>query len=356
MTVEAVQLTSSGIGPGGHAVLFFDDEQFVPRAVMSFLAEPLRTGAPIVMISRRWLFEAVTAQLDAASSRASAGSTNRIHFVDAEKALDSVINDDGLNPVRFEQSFSTVIAEARQMGEGPIWVYGEMVDLLCRMGNHAAALRVEELWNLLFGNAGLVVMCSYALRDFDTDLLANHFRAICRQHTHVIPTEGFTGASDERSRFEQVACLQQRVRALAGALAHEAPAVADSIHQAAASTIYVIDDDTSVRRSIARLLASVDLRAETFASAEAFLTGVPARSRGCLIMDVQLVGMNGSDLQRSMTKAGWPMPIIAMSGSHDAQIEAEALELGAHAFLRKPFEAQALLDAIASALNRSENS
>src|SRR5262249_54143199 len=97
-------------------------------------------GAPIVMISRRWLFDAVTAQLDAASSRASTGSTGRIHFVDAEKALDSVINGDGLNPVRFEQSFSAVIAEARRMGEGTIWIYGEMVDLLCRMGNHAAAL------------------------------------------------------------------------------------------------------------------------------------------------------------------------------------------------------------------------
>jgi CheY-like chemotaxis protein len=228
-----------------------------------------------------------------------------------------------------------------------------MVDLLCRMEQHAAAVRVEELWNLVYGRAGFAVLCSYALEHFDTDLLATQFRAICRQHTHVIPTEGFTGA-DERERLEQVACLQQRVRALTGALAHDTPAVADSIDAPAASIVYVIDDDTSVRRSIGRLLSSVDLHAETFGSAEEFLTAVAPASPGCLIMDVQLVGMSGSDLQRSMTRAGWSMPIIAMSGSHDVQLESDALRLGAHAFLRKPFEAQALLDAIASALGQSQ--
>jgi CheY-like chemotaxis protein len=350
MTLEALQLTASGIGPGGHAVLFFEDEQFVPRAVTSFFAEPLRTGEPMVMISRRRVFDAVTAELDSRRGPAGAPSASRIVFVDVETALGSVMTDDGLSPARFEQGFGAVIAEAREQGPGTIWVYGELVDLLCKMGHHAMAVRVEELWNLLFGGSGYAVMCSYALQDFDTDLLANHFRAICRQHTHVIPTEGFTGAADERARFEQVACLQQRVRALAGALAHEAPAVPDSIHPATASTIYVIDDDTSVRRSIGRLLSSVDLRAETFGSAEEFLSGVAPASPGCLIMDVQLVGMSGSDLQRSMTKSGCSMPIIAMSGSHDAQLEAEVLRLGAHTFLRKPFEAQALLDAIASAL------
>ena len=61
--------------------------------------------------------------------------------------------------------------------------------------------------------------------------------------------------------------------------------------------------------------------------------------------------MSGSDLQRQMADAHWTMPVIAMSGSHDLQIEAEALRLGARAFLRKPFDAQVLIDAIAHAFN-----
>src|SRR5262249_27668001 len=154
-------------------------------------------------------------------------------------------------------NFSAVLAEARRLGDGTIWIYGEMVDLLCRMGQHASAVRVEELWNEIYGRGDVAVLCSYALERFDTDLLATHFRAICRQHTDVIPTEGCTGAASERERLEQVACLQQRVRALAGALAHEPAAVPDSIAASNASLVYVIDDDASVRRSIGRLLASV---------------------------------------------------------------------------------------------------
>jgi FixJ family two-component response regulator len=116
--------------------------------------------------------------------------------------------------------------------------------------------------------------------------------------------------------------------------------------------IYVIDDDASMRRSLARLLSAVDLQVQTFASAEEFLAAVAPDSGGCLIADAQLVGMSGSELQSRMASANWRMPVIAMSGSHDRQIESEAVRLGASAFLSKPFDAQALLDAIARALTR----
>ena len=117
-----------------------------------------------------------------------------------------------------------------------------------------------------------------------------------------------------------------------------------------APTIYVIDDDLSVRRSLARLLASVDMPVRTFESAEAFLEDTDASSGGCLIVDVQLLGMSGTDLLRRL--AGAPQwPIVAMSGADDANVEREALQLGAVAFLRKPFVAEALLEAIARALS-----
>ncbi len=145
-----------------------------------------------------------------------------------------------------------------------------------------------------------------------------------------------------------VACLQQRVRATETARAHQQ--TAQAAVAVATPTVYVIDDDASVRRSLGRLLRSVDLRVETFASAEAFLESIDRTAAGCLIVDIQLVGMSGSDLQRQMASAHWSMPVIAMSGSHDLQIEAEALRLGARTFLRKPFDAQVLIDAIGRAL------
>ena len=86
----------------------------------------------------------------------------------------------------------------------------------------------------------------------------------------------------------------------------------------------------------------------TFDSAEAFLEEADTSSGGCLIVDVQLLGMSGTDLLRRLAGARqWP--IVAMSGADDTNVEREALQLGAVAFLRKPFVAEALLEAIARA-------
>ena len=74
-------------------------------------------------------------------------------------------------------------------------------------------------------------------------------------------------------------------------------------------------------------------------------------SSGCLILDVQLVGMSGPELQRRMAGTHWRMPVIAITGSNDLQIERNALRLGASAFFRKPFDAHALIHAVARALS-----
>ena len=222
-----------------------------------------------------------------------------------------------------------------------------MVDLLCQAGNHAGAVRVEELWNAVSAGQQTSVMCGYAIQDFDHDVHATTFRAICGQHRRV-SDEAFIEAPDDRARLEQVALLEHRARALA----HQPPFVPDANVDVAASTIYIIDDDESMRRSLARLLSAVGFPVRMFSSGEQFLAEVDPDSTGCLIADVQLVGMSGSELQSRMAGAKWRMPIIAISGSHDAQIESAIVRHGASAFLSKPFDAQALLDAIARALTR----
>ena len=87
-----------------------------------------------------------------------------------------------------------------------------------------------------------------------------------------------------------------------------------------------------------------------FDSAERFLAERDDTPNACLLVDMQLLGMSGLDLQGLMADARSPWPIVAMSGSTSDQLESQSLELGARAFLRKPFAAQALLDSVELAL------
>lgn len=338
--------------PGTHAVQFYEGERFLHGAISRFFANGLEAGEPLVMICRRRTLEGVAERLAAEYGLTPGDVAERIVFVDVDEALRSFMDGITPDPARFERRFADLMASIPRRGTNDtVWIYGEMVDVLCKEGNHAAAVQLEELWNAVSAGDRMSVICGYAIEDFDDDMSATQLRAVCRQHTHVIPAEGFTDAPDDRARFEQVALLQQRARALDRALARERPALPSPQPAIAAATVYVIDDDSSVRRSLARLLASIDLPVRTFASAEDFLAEVDDSPDGCLIVDVQLVGMSGPDLQSRMASARWTMPIIAMSGSHDPQVEAEALRLGAVSFLRKPFDAEALIDSITRALS-----
>jgi CheY-like chemotaxis protein len=341
-------MTVSSVGAHGpHVFHFYENDRFLHGAIATFFEEPLRNGDALIVIARPETFEAVVGRLTSASGRSKGDVASRFTFVPVETALGEVMDGDTPDPVRFERRLSALIAAVQPSGrEGPIRIYGEMVDVLCRAGNHVGAIGLEALWNAQFNGRDISVLCGYALSGFDDDIRANHFRAICRQHSDVIPAEGFTDAPDDRTRLEWVASLQQRARALAGALADQAPHPVEA-GVITISTVYVVDDDESVRRSLARLLASLDLRAQTFSSAEAFLAEVDPASSGCLILDVQLTGMSGYDLQSRMTAGPWRMPVIAMSGLFDSQSEADMLRSGASAVLRKPFDAQSLIDALA---------
>ena len=339
---------SSIAGPGTHVVQFYESERFLYRAVTSFLSRALQNGEPAVMISRHCTFRAVTAQLGA-----SGANVDDILFLEVEAALGGFMDGPTPDPRRVEEAFATLFTRLGDRARGrTTWIYGEMVDVLCRGGGHAAAVGLEELWNRVCSGPRFAAMCGYGIQSFDEDLHANQFRAVCRQHTHVIPAEGYVDAPDERSRLEQVAFLQQRARALAGALA-EPPSASVTPVTPALTTVYIIDDDESVRRSLSRLLASMGFPVHAYASGEAFLGEVDRTANGCLLVDIQLVGMSGAEVQERMTRANWGMPVIAMSGAHNAKTEADALRFGATTFLRKPFSTRALLTAIERALAKA---
>jgi len=122
-----------------------------------------------------------------------------------------------------------------------------------------------------------------------------------------------------------------------------------------APTVFIIDDDPQVRSSIAGLLRSVGLRSEIFGTAQEFLDRKRPDGQSCLVLDVRLPGMNGLDFQRALADKGIPIPIIFITGHGDIPMTVKAMKSGALEFLTKPFDDQALLDAIYQALERDRS-
>src|ERR1700733_5083388 len=118
------------------------------------------------------------------------------------------------------------------------------------------------------------------------------------------------------------------------------------------SSVLVIDDDPDLRASVGRLLRSLGLDAQLFASISDFLKSDPPDGPTCLVLDVRLPGQSGLDLQRELAAANRELPIIFITGHGDIPMSVQAMKGGAIEFLTKPFRDQDLLDAIQVGLDR----
>ena len=118
----------------------------------------------------------------------------------------------------------------------------------------------------------------------------------------------------------------------------------------AASVVFVVDDDISVRESLELLIRSAGWQVETFASAREFLTRPKALVPSCLVLDISLPGLNGLELQERIAVERSEMPIIFITGHGDVPMTVQAMKAGAIEFLTKPFSDVVLLDAIQKAL------
>jgi FixJ family two-component response regulator len=120
------------------------------------------------------------------------------------------------------------------------------------------------------------------------------------------------------------------------------------------ATVFVVDDDISVRESLELLLRNESLDVETFVSAQEFLGRPRATAPSCLILDVSLPGLNGLELQRRIAVERHEMPIIFITGHGNIPMTVQAMKAGAVEFLTKPFGDEILLNAIRNALERSK--
>ena len=118
--------------------------------------------------------------------------------------------------------------------------------------------------------------------------------------------------------------------------------------------ISVVDDDESVRRTTKLLIESFGYRAAVFESAETFLKSGQLNETSCLVVDVQMPGMNGLQLQSRLATESWSIPIIFISAYGNKQSRRKAMQAGAVAFLEKPFSDEHLLETIRSALQQDK--
>ena len=116
--------------------------------------------------------------------------------------------------------------------------------------------------------------------------------------------------------------------------------------------VFVVDDDDGVRRALERLIKSVGLTVETFASAQELLDRDPPDRPACVVTDVRMPGLSGLDLQQELADAGHSMPIVFMTGHGTVPMSVRAMKAGAVDFLQKPVDEQQLLDAIRQAMER----
>jgi FixJ family two-component response regulator len=118
------------------------------------------------------------------------------------------------------------------------------------------------------------------------------------------------------------------------------------------STVFVVDDDASVRDSLRSLFESVGLQVATFESADSFLESARPDVASCLVLDVRLPGLSGLEFQSQLAQDGVDLPIIFMTGHGDIPMTVQAMKAGAVEFLTKPCRDQMLLDAVRNAIER----
>ena len=170
-----------------HAVQFYGDEESLFTTVAGFLSQGFVDGHPAIVIATQSHRSAILEHLRGRLIDVEhAERTRSLIMLDAEEALDRIMDHGMPDPVRFDDSVGKLIASVLNGREDRIQIraYGEMVDVLWKQGHSDAAIRLEVLWNRLAQRFGFALLCGYAIGNFYKQ--TKGFEAVCREHTHVV--------------------------------------------------------------------------------------------------------------------------------------------------------------------------
>lgn len=209
---RAVSDRAGGEGSHHHAVQLYETDAFLVTAVRDFLVPALEQGDAAIAVAtaahRDQLAESLTqAGFDVAALRDRGLYTD----LDAGELLNTFMLGGSPDRTLFQKNVGTLIAQASAGGRS-VRVFGEMVARLWAEGDVAAALALEDLWNELAESHAFSLFCGYPMTAFEQEAATLAFTKVCEQHSHVRPSESFTGNTDNEELMRNVAVLQQRAQ------------------------------------------------------------------------------------------------------------------------------------------------
>jgi signal transduction histidine kinase len=199
---------------GNHIVQFYDDDAFLAKTVASFVGAGFVVDQPAIIIATPEHRDLITDRLgDRGMDISRIRKAGNLTMLDARDTLDQFMVNGTPDRERFRHALGQALRASRRKEGSVIRAYGEMVDLLWKDGNTAGAIRLEDLWNELASTYEFSLLCAYAMGNFYKAADGPDFHTICKQHSHVRPTERYADAGDELQLIE-VTLLQQRAAAL----------------------------------------------------------------------------------------------------------------------------------------------
>ena len=209
-----------------HFAQFYEAEAFLLEAVAGFIGAALRAGDSGIVVAtpphRASLDERLQADgLDLAAARAE----GRYVSLDAAETLETFMIDGAPDPERFAEVIGTLVARVAEGGRR-VRIFGEMVALLAAEGNHAAAIRLEVLWNDLQKTHPFSLFCAYPMDVLVGEAHTTHLAEVCSEHARVIPLESYLELPTSDDRLRSITLLQQKARSLEAEVARRKEAEA----------------------------------------------------------------------------------------------------------------------------------
>lgn len=211
------------IAPGAkcdHLVQLYESEEHLHKIVCSFIIPAIKSDEAVIVIAEKRRIDALEACFREQSINVERMKhQHQLVFVDAEVLADRSLPDGRFEGERVEQFLVDLFTRV-QKNHRRVFVYGELVNVLCERGQHVAALELEQIWSRFVTGREITLLCGYDMNNFKDGGLDKVFDRICRQHTQIKPSESYTALDTPEQQNLMIASLQQRARALESEVIH----------------------------------------------------------------------------------------------------------------------------------------